>query len=57
MIRTRVRTWIDYNPTAPFWVHDEILANYDKAKYTFIKIPNLQSTNPVFLEQKIIGEI
>ena len=54
MIRTRVRTWIDYNPTAPFWVHDEILANYDKAKYTFIK--SNYKHNP-FLEQKIIGEI
>jgi len=24
-IRTKIRTWIDYNPDAPFWVHEVIL--------------------------------
>lgn len=23
--RTRIRTFIDYNPTAPFWVHDKLI--------------------------------
>ena len=54
MIRTKIRTWIDYNPTAPFWVHDEIMAKRDKADYTYIE--STYVNNP-FLEQKIIREI
>lgn len=23
--RTRIRTWIDYNPSAPFWAHDKLI--------------------------------
>jgi len=24
--RTRIRTWIDYNPSAPFWPHEKLIA-------------------------------
>jgi len=54
MIRTRVRTFIDYNPTAPFWVHDEIMGKVERSKYTYIQ--STYKNNP-FLEDKIIKEI
>jgi phage terminase large subunit len=35
-LRTSVRTFVDYNPTATFWVHHQVLNN--KAEYTSVKV-------------------
>lgn len=35
-LRTSVRTFIDYNPTAQFWVHDRVINN--KQEYPSVKV-------------------
>src|SRR5690606_8096436 len=35
-MRTRVRTFIDYNPTSTFWVHNKVIEN--KVEYNSVKI-------------------
>ena len=41
--RTRESTFIDYNPTAEFWVHDKVMPNFKHAfiKSTFLSNPYL----------------
>jgi phage terminase large subunit len=35
-MRTRVRTFVDYNPTSTFWIHNNVLDN--KAEYKSVKV-------------------
>jgi len=50
-IRTREAIFIDYNPTMPFWVHDEIIP---KEHHAFIKSTYLDNQ---FLDQATINRI
>ena len=54
MARTRIRTYIDYNPSSRFWAHDEIMAKMPKEDWTFIK--STYKNNP-FLTDKIVSYI
>ena len=36
-MRTRVRTFLDYNPTRRFWVHDMLMPSLGETEYVFIK--------------------
>lgn len=54
-IRTAKQTFIDYNPTAKFWVHREILENQNEAARAELFISNY-SHNP-FIKPKIKRQI
>jgi phage terminase large subunit len=48
-IRTKRRTWIDYNPDAPFWVHETILR--DKQTYAAELLISDHRHNPFLPEE------
>lgn len=48
-LRTLVRTFIDYNPTAQFYVHDKVIAN--KLEYPSIKVIRSWHVHNRFLPQ------
>jgi len=50
-IRTRLFTFLDYNPTAPFWATQELIGQ-DNADHVVVTFKDNE-----FLEQKIIDEI
>ena len=50
-IRTRGTIFLDYNPTNPFWVHDEVIPT---EKHEFIKSTYLDNT---FLDTATISRI
>ena len=54
MARTRVRTFIDFNPASSFWAHEEIMAKLPKSEWMFIR--STYKHNP-FLSDKIIRHI
>lgn len=52
--RTRVRTWIDYNPSAPFWAHEKLIGTVPSGNDLNATVQLIISDhrhNP-FLEQK-----
>lgn len=54
MLRTKIRTYIDYNPSAEFWVQAEIINKLPLEKYRFIK--STYKNNP-FCPQTIVEKI
>ncbi|MEW5675555.1 terminase large subunit [Flavobacterium enshiense] len=51
-VRTRLFTFLDYNPTASFWVHTEILTNPEGCDFTIVTYKDNE-----FLDAKIRKEI
>ena len=49
-LRTLVRTFVDYNPTSQFWVHDNVINN--KLEYTSVKVIRSWHIHNPFLTQK-----
>lgn len=49
-LRTSVRTFIDYNPTAQFWAHDKVINN--KAEYPSVKVIRSWHEHNLYLTQK-----
>lgn len=48
-LRTSVRTFIDYNPTAQFWVHDRVINN--KAEYPSVRVIRSWHIHNYYLSQ------
>lgn len=51
-IRTKKFTFLDYNPTASFWVHSELLSNPDEVDFVIVNYKDNE-----FLDSKIKKEI
>jgi len=52
-VRTRLHIWLDFNPTASFWVHEDIVGN-DDFDYDFVKLTYLDNEA---LDEAIIKSI
>jgi phage terminase large subunit len=49
-LRTLVRTFVDYNPTSQFWVHDSVINN--RLEYTSVKVIRSWHIHNPFLTDK-----
>lgn len=50
-LRTMVRTFVDYNPTSQFWIHDKVINN--PSEYPSVKVIRSWHIHNQFLDQKM----
>jgi phage terminase large subunit len=53
--RTRIRTWLDYNPSAPFWVHEKLIGTSPESNDLGATVKFIRSdhrANPFLTEEE-----